>query len=44
MLSYDFQLLIISYVNIKFNLNQCKYHGHEKKDDNLSLHIQVNNG
>jgi len=30
---------IIIYVNIKFNLNRYKYHGHENTHVNLPLHI-----
>lgn len=32
---------IIIYVNVKFNLNRYKYHGHENTHVNLPLHIHV---
>jgi hypothetical protein len=31
MISYGFQSLIIIFVNVKFNLNSCTFHGHEKR-------------
>jgi len=41
MISYSFQWFIIIYVNVKFNLNQYKYHGHEKTHVNFPFHIHV---
>jgi hypothetical protein len=39
MFSYDYQLFIIIYVNVKFYFNQYKYHGHEKAHVNLFFYI-----
>jgi hypothetical protein len=36
-----FQSFIIININVKFNLNQCKYHEHEKEHVTLPFHIYV---
>ncbi len=41
MFSYDIQQFIIIYVNVKFNLNLYKYHGHENAHDNLPFPIML---
>ncbi len=39
MFQYGFQQFIV--INVKLNLNQDKYHGHEKADVNLPFCIHV---
>ncbi len=34
-------LFVIYFVNVKFNLNQYTFHGHEKTHVNLFFHIHV---
>jgi hypothetical protein len=41
MFSYGFPSFIITYINVKFNLNQYTFHGHEKTHVNLCFHIHV---
>jgi hypothetical protein len=41
MSNYQKNKFIIIYVNVKFNLNWYKYHGHENTLVNLPFHIHV---